>query len=132
MAYIGKSPSIGSFQKLDSIAGLQNGVTTAFQMKVSGQPYSPDTASQLLVVRDSTVLEPGTDYSINGTYITILPAPEEADNIWVLTFGQARYTGVPSDGTVTNDTIADSTIEYDKFSGDAVATIIGNIITFGI
>jgi hypothetical protein len=132
MAYLGKSPEIGSFQKLDSIRGLQDGIRTAFPLTVSGTAYTPETATQLLVVKNGDVLEPGVDYSVNGVTLTISPAPESNDIIWILTHGQARFTGVPSAGTVTSEKIADKTIGYDKLSGDTVATIIGNIITFGI
>jgi hypothetical protein len=132
MAYLGKIPEVGSFQKLDSIRGLQNGTRTAFPMTISNNAYTPDNSNQIMVVKDGYVLEPGVDYSVNGTTLTISPAPEANDIVWILTHGQARFTGVPSAGTVTTDKIADASIEYDKLSNDTVATIIGNIITFGI
>jgi hypothetical protein len=132
MAYLGKEPAIGTFQKLDSIRGLQNGVRTAFPLTISDVSYTPDSANQLMVVKNGEVLEPGEDFSVNGTNITITPELESNDIVWILTYGQARFTGVPSAGTVTNEKIAAATIGYDKLSGDTVATIIGNIITFGI
>jgi hypothetical protein len=132
MAYLGKVPAIGSFQKLDSIRGLQNGERTAFPLTISDVAYTPDSPNQLMVVKNGDVLEPGEDFSINNTNITITPALEANDIVWILTYGQARFTGVPSAGTVTSEKIADASIEYDKLSGDTVATIIGNIITFGI
>lgn len=132
MAYLGKEPAIGSFQKLDSIRGLQDGARTAFPLTISDVSYTPDSANQLMVVKNGDVLEPGEGFSVNGTNITITPALEANDIVWILTYGQARFTGVPSAGTVTNEKIAAATIEYDKLSGDTVATIIGNIITFGI
>jgi hypothetical protein len=132
MSYLGKEPAIGTFQKLDSIRGLQNGVRTAFPLTISDAPYTPDSVNQLMVVKNGDVLEPGEGFSVNGTNITITPELESNDIVWILTYGQARFTGVPSAGTVTSDKIANSSIEYDKLSGDTVATIIGNIITFGI
>lgn len=132
MSYLGKQPAVGTFGKLDSIAGLQNGSTTSFQLKFSNQPFTPDNAEQLLVVHNGEVLEPGQDYSVNGTYITILPAPDSNDAIFIISLGHTHYTGVPSDGTVSSAKIADASIGYDKLSGDAIATMIGNIITFGI
>jgi hypothetical protein len=132
MAYLGKIPVVGSFQKLDPIRGLQDGIRTAFPLTISQKAYTPDNANQLMVVKNGDVLEPGVDYSTNGVTLTISPAPQANDVIWILTHGQARFTGVPSAGTVTSDKIADASIEYDKLSGDTVATIIGNIITFGI
>ena len=132
MAYLGKEPAVGSFQKLDSIRGLQNGIRTAFPLTISDTSYTPENANQLMVVKNGDVLEPGEGFSVNGTNITITPAPQANDIIWILTYGQARFTGVPSAGTVTNGAIAPASIGYDKLSGDTVATIIGNIITFGI
>jgi hypothetical protein len=132
MAYLGKEPAIGSFEKIDSIRGLQDGARTAFPLTISGKSYTPDSANQLMVVKNGDVLEPGEDFSINGTNITITPALEANDIVWLITYGQARFTGVPSAGTVTSEKIAPASIGYDKLSGDTVATIIGNIITFGI
>jgi hypothetical protein len=132
MAYLGKEPEVGTFQKLDSIRGLQDGERTAFPLTISDISYTPDSANQLMVVKNGDVLEPGEGFSVNGTNITITPALEANDIVWILTYGQARFTGVPSAGTVTNEKIAAATIGYDKLSGDTVATIIGNIITFGI
>jgi hypothetical protein len=132
MAYLGRIPAVGSFEKLDSIRGLQDGVRTTFPLTVSGQQYTPDGVSQLMVVKNGVTLEPGEGFSVGGSSITITPVLQSNDNVWILTYGQAKFTGVPSAGTVTSDKIAPSSIEYDKLSGDTVATIIGNIITFGI
>jgi hypothetical protein len=132
MAYLGKIPAVGSFEKLDSIRGLQNGVRTTFPLTISNQQYTPEGVSQLMVVKNGVTLEPGEGFSVGGSSITITPVLEANDNVWILTYGQAKFTGVPSAGTVTADKIANNSIEYDKLSGDTVATIIGNIITFGI
>jgi hypothetical protein len=132
MAYLGRIPAVGSFEKLDSIRGLQDGVRTTFPLTISGQQYTPDGVSQLMVVKNGVTLEPGEGFSVGGSSITITPVLQSNDNVWILTYGQAKFTGVPSAGTVTTDKIAPSSIEYDKLSGDTVATIIGNIITFGI
>jgi hypothetical protein len=132
MAYLGRIPSVGSFEKLDSIRGLQDGVRTSFPLKISNQQYTPEGSSQLMVVKNGVTLEPGEGFSVVGSSITITPVLESNDNVWILTYGQAKFTGVPSAGTVTSDKIANNSIEYDKLSGDTVATIIGNIITFGI
>ena len=132
MAYLGRIPAVGSFEKLDSIRGLQDGVRTTFPLTISNQQYTPDGVSQLMVVKNGVTLEPGEGFSVGGSSITITPVLQSNDNVWILTYGQAKFTGVPSAGTVTSDKIAPSSIEYDKLSGDTVATIIGNIITFGI
>jgi hypothetical protein len=132
MAYLGTVPAVGSFEKIDSIFGLQDGIRTTFPLTISNRPYTPEGVSQLMVVKNGVTLEPGEGFSVGGSSITITPVLQSNDYVWILTFGQAKFTGVPSAGTVTTDKIADSSIEYDKLSGDTVATIIGNIITFGI
>lgn len=132
MAYIGQAPEIGTFKKIDAIDGLQDGIETQFPLRVNSVAYTPQTPLQLLVVKNGETLDPGEDFSVAGSNISFPDAPLANDNIFIVAYGTALFSGVPSDGTVTNAKIADATIEYDKLSGDAVGTIIGNIITFGI
>lgn len=132
MAYLGKTPVVGSFQKIDTIAGLQNGVRTSFPITVSGTPLTPESSNQLLLVKNGVALEPGVGFSVSNTNLNFPVAPASTDLIFVIVYGSALYTGIPSDGSISNNKLVDSTIEYDKLSGDAVSTIIGNIITFGI
>jgi hypothetical protein len=49
-----------------------------------------------------------------------------------MAYGTALFTGIPSADSITNEKIVDNTIGYNKLSGDAVGTIIGDILTFGI
>lgn len=132
MAYIGNSPSIATYKKLDSIAGEQDGIETNFSLTVNSVAYSPDSAVRLLVVKNGEVLDPGEDFSVAGSTLSFPEAPLSNDIIFIISLGEVAYTGVPSDGTVTNDKIATGTIAYDKLSSDTVGTIIGNIITYGI
>lgn len=132
MAYIGNRPALSTYKKLDTIVGLQNGIKTEFDMSVNSVAYTPDSALRLLVVKNGEVLDPGEDYSVAGSILSFPVAPAALDIIFIMSMGEALYTGVPSDGTVTNEKIATGTIGYDKFSSDTVGTIIGNIITYGI
>lgn len=132
MAYLGNSPEIGSFQKIDTIAGLQNNIRTSFPITISGIPYAPESAVQFMVVKNGQVLEPGVGFSISNANLNFPVPPASVDSIFIIAYGIALYTGVPSDDSITDEKIVDNTINYNKFSGDAVSTIIGNIITFGI
>lgn len=132
MAYLGKAPIIGTFQKLDSFQGLQNDTETQFAMSVSGAPFTPESVLQLMIVKDGVVLEPLVDYSTNGATLSFVDAPASSENIFIIAYGQALFSGVPSTGSVNNDKIVADTIGYDKLSGDAISTILGDIITFGI
>lgn len=132
MAYIGQAPETGTFKKIDAIDGLQNNIRTIFPLRVNNVAYTPQTPLQLLVVKNGETLDPGEDFSVAGSNLSFPTAPLTTDNIFIVAYGTALFSGVPSDGTITNVKIVDASIEYDKLSGDAVGTIIGNIITFGI
>jgi hypothetical protein len=132
MAYLGKTPVVGTFQKIDTIAGLQNGIRTSFPITVSGTPLTPESSNQLLLIKNGVTLEPGVGFSVSNTNLNFPVAPAGTDNIFAIVYGSALYTGIPSAGSIGNDKLVDNTIGYDKLSGDTVSTIIGNIITFGI
>lgn len=132
MAYLGQAPVTGTFKKIDAIDGLQDGIETQFPLRVNNVAYTPETPLQLLVVKNGETLDPGQDFSVAGSNLSFPTAPASDDNIFIVAYGTALFSGVPSDGSITNAKIVDATIEYDKLSGDAVGTIIGNIITFGI
>ena len=132
MSYLGRQPVVGSFTKMDSIAGQQNGANNNFTLSVSGDPFSVESVFQFLVVKNGLVLEPGVGFSASGTTISFPIAPLITDNIWIIAYGFALYTGIPSDGTITNAKLADNTIDYNKLSGDAIGTIVAEALTFGI
>ena len=52
MAYIGQSPSIGEFRKLDEISGQFNNSNTSFALQVAGASVLPGTAQSLLISID--------------------------------------------------------------------------------
>lgn len=132
MAYLGRTPAVGSFQKIDSIFGLQNNSRQTFPLLISSDPFTPESVFQIEVIKNGYVLEPGIEFSTSSTTISFPVAPTTTDNIWIMVYGTALFTGIPSADSITNEKIVDSTIGYNKLSGDAVGTIIGDILTFGI
>lgn len=132
MSYLGKTPVIGKFNKIDPITGFQNGVETEFVLRISDAPFTPETAYQMIVVKNGEILEPDVDFSVSSYNISFVTPPLSNDAIFIIAFGQALFSGVPSAGTVDSEAIADASIGYDKLGRDAVSTILGNIITFGI
>jgi len=68
-------PNGQSFQQLDDISALFNGVTTSFPMRVGGQIYQPASAASLFTVVGGIIQTPNTAYSLNGSNIVFASAP---------------------------------------------------------
>ena len=69
MAYIGKSPITGKFQKLDDISSGFNDSTTTFAVQSSGSDVIIESAQQLLVSIDGVLQEPTTAYTTSPSFI---------------------------------------------------------------
>jgi len=130
MAYLGNTPQIGQYRKMDSLSF--NGVTQTFNITVDGVAFTPPTAYAMMVSLDNVILNPGVDFSISGSQISFAVPPENLTPFFGLLFGDTLYTGTPSDATVIDSKIATGTISYNKFSVDTQATLTANQIIFGV
>ena len=96
MAYIGKSPEHGTFEKQDLTA---DGSTTTFTLN-----YTVGSSSAILVSVSGVIQEPETAYNLStgGTKIVFSAAPESGENIFVIFLGVAFDSGtLLSTGTIT-------------------------------
>jgi hypothetical protein len=130
MAYLGNTPQIGQYRKIDSLTF--NGVTQTFNITISGVPFNPPTAFAMMVSLNNVILNPGVNFSISGSTISFATPPAAFTPFFGLIFGDTLYTGTPSDATVTNSKIAAGTINYDRFSVNTQATLTANQIIFGV
>ena len=130
MSYLGNSPQIGQYRKMDNLTF--NGVTQTFNITISGVPFNPPTAFAMMVSLNNVILNPDVDFSISGSTISFVRAPAALTPFFALIFGDTLYTGTPSDATVTNSKIAQGTIDYDRFSVNTQATLTANQIIFGV
>jgi hypothetical protein len=130
MAYLGNTPQIGQYRKMDNL--VFNGVQQTFDITISGVPFNPPTAFAMMVSLNNVVLNPGVNFSISGSQISFATAPAALTPFFGLLFGDTLYTGTPSDATVTNSKIAQGTINYDRFSVNTQATLTANQIIFGV
>lgn len=130
MAYLGNTPQIGQYRKMDSLTF--DGSTQTFNIEISGVPFNPPTAFAMMVSLNNVILNPGVDFSISGSTISFATPPTAFTPFFGLLFGDTLYTGTPSDDTVTNSKIAQGTINYDRFSVDTQATLTANQIIFGV
>ena len=96
MAYIGRGPVRGSFEKQDLTA---DGSTTTFTLN-----YTLGSSSAILVSVSGVLQEPEVAYNIStgGTKIVFSAAPESGENIFVIFLGVAFDSGtLLSTGTIT-------------------------------
>ena len=99
MAYIGKSPEHGTFEKQDLTA---DGSTTTFTLN-----YTVGSSSAILVSVSGVLQEPETAYNISsgGTTIVFSAAPETGEDIFVIFLGIAfDSSALLSTGTITGQT----------------------------
>ena len=99
MAYLGREPVIGSFEKQSLTA---DGSTTTFTLN-----YTVGSSSALLVSVSGVLQEPEVAYNIasGGTTIVFTGAPESGEDIFVIFLGIAFDAGtLLGTGTITGQT----------------------------
>jgi hypothetical protein len=113
MAYIGKTPTVGNFQKCDAIS-VVNG-QAAYTLQVGGSNVSPETPNHVLVSLNGVLQAPTDSYTISGSTLTFASNLATGDVIdFVMLLGNVLDLGTPSDNTVTgaklnNDVISAQT-----------------------
>lgn len=130
MAYLGNTPQIGQYRKMDALSF--NGITQTFNITVDGVAFTPPTSYAMMISLNNVILNPGVGFSISGSQISFATPPAALTPFFGLLFGDTLYTGTPSDATVIDSKIATGTISYNKFSVDTQATLTANQIIFGV
>jgi hypothetical protein len=116
MAYIGKEPIVGNFQKCDAIT-VVNG-QAAYTLQVSSTNVTPESSQHCLVSLNGILQAPVTSFSVSGSTLTFASNLVTNDVIdFVMLLGNVLDLGVPSDNTVTTAKIADDAVTYAKASG---------------
>jgi len=99
MAYIGKTPTVGNFVKLDAITAS---ATASYTMQVDSVNFSPESVNHMLVSLNGVIQAPTTSYTISGSTITFASALTSSDSIdFIMVYGNVLDIGTPSDATVT-------------------------------
>ena len=128
MAYIGKEPIVGNFQKCDAIT-VVNG-QAAYTLQVSSTNVVPESANHMLVSLNGILQAPVTSFTVSGATLTFVSNLATGDVIdFVMLLGNVLDIGTPSDDTVTLAKMASGTdgniISYDA-SGNPVAIATGS------
>ena len=124
MAYIGKSPVSGKFQKLDDISSSFNDSTTTFAVQSSGSDVIIESAQQLLVSIDGVLQEPSTAYTTSSSGITFTEAPNTNATFFAILLGETGTLSTiePTDLSVTSGKLAANAVIHTKLAADAVGT----------
>lgn len=121
MAYIGKQPTIGNFQKCDAIS-VVNG-QAAYTLQVGGSNVSPESANHCLVSLNGILQAPTDSYTISGSTLTFASNLATGDVIdFVMILGNVLDLGVPSDNTVSTAKIVDDAVTFAKTDGTFAKT----------
>ena len=120
MAYIGKEPIVGNFQKCDAIT-VVNG-QAAYTLQVSSTNVVPESANHMLVSLNGILQAPVTSFTVSGSTLTFASNLATGDVIdFVILLGNVLDLGTPSDGTVTNAKLSGDLISGETDIGGAIA-----------
>ena len=133
MAYIGRQLTQGEFIKLDSIQSQFDGSQTTFDLKATGQAYSPGAANALLVSLAGVIQESGIAYTVDDSQITFTNAPTSEAEVFILAMGSRVNVGTPSAGTINGSTLVDGSVGANKIAGGSInaAKLNSSFGTFG-
>ena len=109
MAYIGREPSYGAFEKQSMTADSS---TTTFSLN-----YTVGSSSSILVSVAGVIQEPETGYNLTGggTSIVFSAAPTTGDTVFVMFLGIARDVGqFLNSGIITAQTAETSVADGDQ------------------
>ncbi len=122
MAYIGKSPALGNFVKLDAIS-VVNG-QAAYTMQNSGVNFTDySTVNQFLVSLNGIIQSPTSSFTVSGSTITFASNLVTNDVIdFIIVFGNSLSAGTVSDSAITTAKLADSAVTTAKLNDSAVTT----------
>ena len=114
MAYIGKTPVIGNFVKLDSIT-VVNG-QAAYTMQNSSVNFTDyENVNQFLVSLNGILQAPTDSFTVSGSTITFASNLSTGDVIdFILVLGNSLDIGTPSDNTVSTAKLASDSVTTAK------------------
>jgi hypothetical protein len=124
MPYIGKSPSVGGFHKLDNLTAS---ATATYALTLGGGAFFPESPNQLLVSLNGVIQAPIDSFTVSGSNIIFDSALTGSDSIdFIMALGDVLNVGTPSDGSVSDAKI--SSMSASKLTG-ALPALDGSALT---
>ena len=125
MSYIGATPTVGNFIKLDDITTSS---TNSYTLQHNSVNFSPESANHMLVSLNGVIQSPNTAYSVSGSTITFLPSSgtlSSSDSIdFIMVYGNVLDVGVAT--TVSDASITKAKMNLISDSSSAGLTIKGD------
>jgi len=119
MAYIGKTPQVGAYQKCDALTAS---ATADYTLQVGSSNVSPESVNHMIVSLNGVIQQPTTAYTVSSSTLSFASALTSNDTIdFVILLGNVLDIGTPSDGTVTNAKLAQDIISGETDIGGAIA-----------
>ena len=122
MAYVGATPEIGTFKKIDGISPSFNDSVTEFTVTASGSSVLLQSPQQLILSLDGIIQEPGEAYNVSGSKITFTEAPNTNATFFAVQLGSVGDVGIPSAGSIDASMIKDNSINNAMMQDDAIDT----------
>ena len=128
MSYIGKTPTVGNFIKLDDISTSS---TNSYTLQHNSVNFSPESANHMLVSLNGVIQAPTSGYSIESdSTIVFSSAPEAPDKIFASFIGEVAASFDIADNTVDEFTANGSTTTFTlsktvSSSNDLLVTLDG-------
>tara|TARA_B100000029_G_scaffold457820_1_gene486834 strand:- start:320 stop:721 length:402 start_codon:yes stop_codon:yes gene_type:complete len=104
MAYLGRSPQLGSYTKLDDLSSSFDGSTTTFSLTSGGNPFYCSNPYTLFIILGGVIQEPIKSYTINRDQITFAAAPTSGSQFYILVLGNTYHSGGLKSISVTSRT----------------------------
>jgi len=128
MSYIGRDLRTGAFRQLDDISSGFDGSDTTHTMQVNSTNVSVGDVNQILLSLGGVIQKPGTDFTVSGSTLTFTTAPAANTSFFAILLGSDNGgTVTPTDGSVTDDKLADIISEINNTGGDLTVDVSGEI-----
>ena len=121
MAYIGKIPATGAFQKCDALSAS---ATADYTLQVGSTNVVPESVNHMIVSLNGVIQQPGATggFTVSGSTLSFASALTSNDTIdFVMLLGNVLDIGVCSDATVSNAKLASDLISGETDIGGAIA-----------
>lgn len=97
--YIGRSPQIGAYSKLDAIT---TDGSASYTMQLDSANFVPESVNHLIVSVNGVIQAPTDSFTVSGSTITFASSLSVSDTIdFIMALGNVLDIGVPSDSTVS-------------------------------
>src|SRR5210317_308806 len=107
-SYIGATPQIGGYHKLDAIT---SDGSASYTMQLNSGNFVPESANHLIVSVNGVIQAPTDSFTVSGSTITFASSLSASDTIdFIMALGNTLDIGTPSDGTISASKLATTSI----------------------